>query len=75
MHMAGEMLTWAETLVLSQCPGDRFRHIRRFLHRYIGSRGQLERVAPFHALIEHETRRFLQRTRADPAPFIGHIRK
>ncbi|GJE84890.1 cytochrome P450 [Phanerochaete sordida] len=75
MPMAGEMLTWAETLVLSQCPGDRFRHIRRFLHRYVGGRGQLERVAPFHALIEHETRRCLQRMLADPAPFIGHIRK
>lgn len=75
MRMAGEILLWAQTLVLSTYPGELFRDIRRFLHRYIGSRGQLERVAPFYELIETSTQDFLQRTLADPVRFVEHIRK
>lgn len=75
MPMAGEMLLWSQTLVLSPYPSDRFRDIRRYLHRYVGSRGQLERVAQTHQLIEDETRRFLQQTLRNPLQFIAHIRK
>lgn len=74
MTMAGELMTWAETLVFSPY-GSRFRDIRRFLQRYVGSRGQLEKMAPFHDLQEAETHRFLTRLLHDPENFVGHVRK
>ena len=55
--------------------GDRFRDIRRLLHRYIGSRGQLDRLAPFADTVHGETRRFLLRLLDEPERFIEHIRK
>ncbi|EKM59475.1 uncharacterized protein PHACADRAFT_205692 [Phanerochaete carnosa HHB-10118-sp] len=74
MVMAGELLGWAQNLVLSPY-GDRFRDIRRYLHRYIGSRGQLDKVAPFHGLINSESHRFVQRMLSDSPSFVAHIRK
>lgn len=74
MTMAGELMTWGELLVFSPY-GSRFRDIRRFFHRYVGSRGQLEKMAPFHDLQEAETSRFLTRLLHDPENFVDHIRK
>ena len=74
MTMVGELMAWGETLVFSPY-GSRFRDIRKFLHRYIGSRGQLEKIAPFHDLLEAETRRFLARLHRDPEHFVDHLRK
>ena len=72
--MAGELMGWSQALILSPY-GDRFRDIRRFLHRYLGSRGQFEKIAPFHELIETETRRFLARLLSSPEHYVDHFRK
>ena len=72
--MAGKLMTWEQTLVLSSY-GPRFRDIRRFLHRYLGGRGQLAKMEPFHELEETETCRFLVALLRDPEHFIKHIRK
>ena len=72
--MAGKLLGWDHSLVLSPY-GDRFRELRRLLHRYIGSRGQLEKMERFHELIETENLRFLGRLLRNPEAFVAHIRK
>lgn len=74
MLMAGELMGWAHSLVLSPY-GTRFRDIRRLLHRYVGSRGQLDKVEPFHPLIETEAHHFLRRTLDSPERFVEHIRR
>lgn len=72
--MAGELMGWSQALILSPY-GDRFRDIRRFLHRYLGSRGQFEKIEPFYELIESETRRLLVRLRHQPEHYVDHVRK
>lgn len=74
MPMVGELMTWAQSLVFSPY-GLRFRDIRRLLHRYLGSRGQLEKMEPFHALEEMETHRFLAGLLREPEHLVKHIRK
>lgn len=74
MPMAGQLMGWDQIVTLSPY-GERFRDIRRLLHRYIGSRGQLEKVAPFYNLIEEQTRRSLARTAEQPEQFAEHIRE
>lgn len=60
LPMAGELLKWSQQLVFSQY-GDHFRNMRKLLHRYLGGRGQLDKMIPYHELIESETQRFLDR--------------
>ena len=72
--MAGKLMGWDQSLVLSPY-GERFRDIRKFLHKYIGSRGQLEKMERFHGLIEYHTRRFLERLSRQPEHFVEHIRQ
>ena len=74
MPMAGELMGWSQALILSPY-GDRFRDIRRLLHRYLGSRGQFDRIAPFYSLLQHETHRFATRLLHSPEHFVDHIRK
>jgi hypothetical protein len=72
--MAGKLIGWDHSLVLSPY-GDRFRDIRKFLHQYIGSRGQLDKMEPFHELVEKETHKFLGRLLRHPDEFADHVRK
>ena len=74
MPMAGELMGWSQALILTPY-GDRFRDIRRLLHRYLGSRGQFDRIEPFYGLIQYETRRFATRLLHSPEHFVDHIRK
>ena len=69
--MAGRMVGWNETLVLTPA-GERFRAMRRQLHQFIGSR---QHMVKFHGLQVQETRHFLRRLLRDPAHFADHIRK
>ncbi len=57
LEFGGEMVGWAQTLVLSPY-GERFREYRRFMHQFIGGRTQVKR---FNPLSEQETRKFLRR--------------
>ncbi|KIP07729.1 hypothetical protein PHLGIDRAFT_89231 [Phlebiopsis gigantea 11061_1 CR5-6] len=74
MSMAGELMGWSQALILSPY-GDRFRDIRRLLHRYLGSRGQFDRIEPFYGLLQYETHRFVTRLLHSPEHFVDHIRK
>lgn len=74
LPVSGRTLKWGEFVTFSPY-GDRFREQRRYLHRYIGSRGQLSKVEPLHGLIEEETRAFLLKTMARPEEFEEHIRE
>lgn len=74
LPMAGELLKWSQQLVFSHY-GDHFRNMRKLLHRYLGGRGQLEKLAPYHDLIESEARRLLARILSHSGDFQhpGHL--
>ena len=71
MYVAGELLGWDQTLVLTPY-GDRFREVRRLLFQFFGSRKEMVK---FHELAEEETRMFLRRTLQNPDGVEHHIRK
>lgn len=74
LHMAGTLLGWDKMLML--CPYDnRSRTMRRVLHRYLGGRGQLEKIQPFHEMIEDEVRRSLVWTLRAPKEFMESAKK
>ncbi|EKM60777.1 uncharacterized protein PHACADRAFT_133539 [Phanerochaete carnosa HHB-10118-sp] len=64
MFMVGELLGWAQQLVFSPY-NEHFRNMRKLLHRHLGSRGQLEKMEPYHELIEAAAARFLVQTLQD----------
>lgn len=73
-HMAGTLMGWDQMLMM--CPYDnRSRTMRRVLHRYLGGRGQLEKIQPFHHIIEAEVRRSLVWTLRSPKEFMDSARK
>lgn len=67
----GEMIGWKNGLVLLPY-GERFREYRRFFHRLIGGKTQVQR---FHSLVELETRNYLRRVLHEPERFEHHIRQ
>lgn len=72
--MAGDLMHWSRQIVLSQY-GDHFRNMRKLLYKYLGGRGQLEKIAPYHALIESETRRLLLRVIQDPTHLHKNVHR
>lgn len=71
LMMAGELVGWNQALALSRY-GDRFKEYRKFFHKVIGSRSNLQR---FHGLVETETHKFLRRVLHGPDEVHAHIRK
>jgi hypothetical protein len=71
LEMGGELLGYSETLVLIPY-GDRFRVYRKNIAKYIGGATQMKEL---HPLIETSTRKFLQRTLANPDDLMVHLRK
>lgn len=69
--MGGEIVGWKYILALTPY-GERFREYRRFIHKLIGAKPQIER---FHGLEEFETHRFLRRVLKKPDDVAAHIRK
>ncbi|KAI0034413.1 cytochrome P450 [Vararia minispora EC-137] len=70
LRMAGELTGWDNTLVL-QHYDERLKEYRRYIHRFLGTRSNLER---FHPLFEHESRLMLKRIVESPEDFAGLIR-
>ena len=73
LPMAGKLLGWDQIVSLSPY-NDRFRDIRRLMHKTLGSRGQREKVAKYHDLQEQQTIRFLGMLLHTPEDFVAHIR-
>ena len=71
MLVAGEMIGWDQSLVLSQY-GERFRDIRRLLHQYIGTEKLMHK---FHGIEEAEARRFARRLLRDPSAWVKHTKR
>ena len=71
LHMAGRMIGWDQTLVLSPV-GERFRDIRRYLRQFMGSK---QHMVKFRAIQVQETRNLLRHVLKDPSGFAEHIRK
>lgn len=74
LPVTGKILKWDQFMGFTQY-GHRFREMRRYMHRYIGSRGQLSKVAPLYGLIEEETQQFLVRLLKRPEQFAEHIQE
>ena len=68
MFMVCELLGWAQQLVFAPY-GEHFRNMRKLLHKHLGSKGQLEKVEPYHDIIEAATAGFLVRTLRDGSEF------
>ncbi|KAH7886958.1 cytochrome P450, partial [Phlebopus sp. FC_14] len=68
--LAGELIGWKNTLVLSQY-GERFKEFRRKVHRTIGTRAVLEQYYPH---VERQGHRFLKRLLDTPLEFSDHVR-
>lgn len=73
LPMAGKLMGWDQVVTLSPY-GDRFRAIRRLMHKTLGGRGQAHKIAKYFDLEEHETKRFLALLLRTPEDFVGHIR-
>lgn len=73
LPMAGKLMGWDQIVTLSPY-GDRFRDIRRLMHKTLGSRGQADKITKYHDLEEHETKRFLRLLLHAPQEFDRHIR-
>lgn len=71
LMMGGEIVGWKYTLALAPY-GERVREFRRFIHRFIGGKQQVQR---FLSLEELETHRFLKRVLGNPDGVASHIRK
>lgn len=71
INFGGEMVGWKNSLALLPY-GERFREYRRFFHRLIGSKTQVQK---FHSLIELETRKFLRNVLQSSDSVEDHIRQ
>ena len=69
--MCGEIVGWNQSLALTQY-GPRFREIRKYMGRLIGTRASAEKFAP---LQEKETAKLLARVMGDPSSLVKQIRK
>ena len=74
LHMCGTLMGWDQMLMMSPVNGH-FRNMRRILHRYLGARNQLDKVRPYHELIEEEIRRSLAWTLKSPKEFRDIARR
>ncbi|KAI0260510.1 cytochrome P450 [Gloeopeniophorella convolvens] len=72
MVMLGELMGWGRALVLSHY-GDRLRAMRRFLHRFMGTRAHVAQHC--YPTIERETRRFAARLLDAPERVFENIRQ
>lgn len=70
MVVAGEMIGWDQSLVLSPY-GERFRDIRRLMHQFIGTE---KAISNFNELEEHEIQRCLGRILQTPEDWPTHLR-
>ncbi|KIJ61617.1 hypothetical protein HYDPIDRAFT_115784 [Hydnomerulius pinastri MD-312] len=68
--LAGEMIGWKNTLVMSQY-GEQFKEFRKKVHRVIGTRSILE---PYYSHVERQGHRFLKRLLDTPLDFEEHVR-
>ena len=69
--MGGELVGWDNGFALTQY-GQRFREYRRIVHKFMGTRVQVQR---YHSLEERETRKFLRQVLRSPERVAEHIRK
>ena len=69
--MAGEIIGWNNTLGFTQY-GPRFREVRKYLSKSIGTRANVEKFAP---LLEKETAKFVARVMGDPGSLVKQIKK
>ena len=70
MVVAGEMIGWDQSLVLSPY-GERFRDIRRLLHQFIGTE---KAITSFNELEEHEVKECLRRILSNPDDWLTQLR-
>lgn len=68
---AGELVGWKDSLPFSQY-NERLKTMRTMLAKTIGTKAQLEMLAPME---EVETQRFLRRVIDEPHRLQAHIRK
>lgn len=73
LPMAGRLMGWDQIVTLCGY-NDRFRNIRRLMHKTLGGRGQTDKVRQYHELEETETKRFLARLLETPEDFVEHVR-
>ena len=71
LMMCGEIIGWNRSLGLVQY-GSRFREIRKYLSRLIGTRTSMEK---FTSLQEKEMAKCVARIMADPGSLVHQIRK
>lgn len=74
LPMAGKLMGWDQIVALSPY-GERFRDIRRLMHKTLGGRGQAHQITKYFDLEAHETHRFLARLLRTPEDFVDHIKK
>ncbi|KAI0069200.1 cytochrome P450 [Artomyces pyxidatus] len=71
LQMAGELVGWKDTLVLTRY-GERFKEYRKYFHSVMGTRASIEKL---YGLFESETRLFLRRMLWKPEELADNIRK
>jgi cytochrome P450 len=71
LPMLTEHMGWNNTLGLSPY-GERFRHYRKLLHHFMGTRAAVEKYAP---LMNREAQVFLRRVVENPSKAQDHIRR
>ena len=69
--MCGEIVGWNRSLALLRY-GPRFREIRKYMNKVIGTRANMGKFAP---LMEKEMAKFVARIASDPASLVRQIRK
>lgn len=71
LEMGGELVGYSKSLVLTPYSA-RFRSYRKYFSRHMGTPLAMER---HNYVVEHETRRFLRRTLANPGSLNANLRK
>ena len=69
--LGGEIVGWNRSLGLMQ-NGPRFRELRKYFSKSIGTRASVEKFAPVQ---EKETAKFLARAMRDPGSLAQHIQQ
>ena len=64
---------WAQIVTLAPY-GERFRDMRRLIHKTLGARSQDEQIKRYFPLEEYEAHRFLKRLLTTPEDYVTHIR-
>lgn len=72
--MGGTLLGWDQMRMMSPV-NEYFRNMRKMLHRYLGPRNQMDRLRPYHELIEEEIRRSLVWTMRSPEEYRDIARR